>query len=116
MRKITRQAEGELLTQKESARKAEKKFLGDLDTIRKELNRCCKQTQELDVTNSELKEEVSLYDALETGLGNYSQRNNVNAIETISSSNCSLESKIACKQRLAKQNKVQCFCVVFGSL
>lgn len=48
-----------MLIQKESARKAEKKFVGDLDTIRKELNRCYKQNQELDVTNSELKEEVS---------------------------------------------------------
>lgn len=59
LRKISRQAEGELLVQKDSARKAEKKFGGDLDAIRKELNRCYKQNQEMDVTNSELKEEVS---------------------------------------------------------
>ncbi|XP_026318741.1 axoneme-associated protein mst101(2) isoform X2 [Hyposmocoma kahamanoa] len=58
LRKIARLAEGELLTHKDSAKKAEKKFAGDLDTIRKELNRCYKQCQELDVTNSELKEEV----------------------------------------------------------
>lgn len=60
MRKIARLAEGELLTHKDSAKKAEKKFAGDLDTIRKELNRCYKQSQELDVTNSELKEEVGV--------------------------------------------------------
>lgn len=49
-----------MLTHKDLARKTERKFAGDLDTIRKELNRCCKQNQELDVTNSELKEEVSV--------------------------------------------------------
>ncbi|KAF9422568.1 hypothetical protein HW555_001772, partial [Spodoptera exigua] len=44
--------------QKESAKKAEKSFAGDLESIRKELARAYKNNQDLEVTNSELKEEV----------------------------------------------------------
>lgn len=44
--------------QKETAKKTEMGFLGDLESIRRELTRSCKNNQDLEVTNSELKEEV----------------------------------------------------------
>ncbi|XP_047024915.1 axoneme-associated protein mst101(2) isoform X2 [Helicoverpa zea] len=58
LRKLNKQLDTELKAQKETVKKAEMCFMGDLETIRKELTRSCKNNQELEVTNSELKEEV----------------------------------------------------------
>lgn len=57
---MNKNLESDLLAQKEGAKTAERFFAGDLDTIRKELSRSHKTNQDLEVTNSELKEEVSL--------------------------------------------------------
>ncbi|XP_045523402.1 myosin-2 isoform X1 [Pieris brassicae] len=58
LRKINKQLDEDLKSQCDTSKKAEVKFVGDLDSIRKELSRACKNNQELEVTNSELKEEV----------------------------------------------------------
>ncbi|XP_068634042.1 rootletin-like isoform X2 [Battus philenor] len=58
LRKLNKQLDDDLKTQKEVSRKCEVSYTADLDSIRKELSRCCKSNQELEVTNSELKEEV----------------------------------------------------------
>lgn len=58
LRKLNKQLDDDLKTQKEVSKKTEMSFLGDLECIRKELNRACKSNQDLEVTNSELKEEV----------------------------------------------------------
>lgn len=55
---MNKQLDDDLKTQRDVYRKTEVGFMGDLDSIRKELNRACKNNQELEVTNSELKEEV----------------------------------------------------------
>lgn len=60
LRKINKQLDEDLKSQCDTSRKTEAKFVGDLDSIRKELSRACKNNQDLEVTNSELKEEVSL--------------------------------------------------------
>ncbi|XP_013193637.1 axoneme-associated protein mst101(2) isoform X2 [Amyelois transitella] len=57
LRRTNRQLEDDFKCHKESAKKTEVQFLGDLETIRKELTRCSKNNQELEVTNGELKEE-----------------------------------------------------------
>lgn len=59
MRKLNRQLDTDIKTQKEATKRTEVKFAGDFETLRKELNRTCKSHQDLEVTNSELKEEVS---------------------------------------------------------
>ncbi|XP_061378419.1 early endosome antigen 1 isoform X2 [Danaus plexippus] len=58
LRKTNKQLDEDLKNHKEVAKKTEKCYIGDLDCIRKELTRACKNNQELEVTNSELKEEV----------------------------------------------------------
>lgn len=58
LRKVNRQLDDDLKSQKEFSKKTEMTFMGDLECIRRELNRTCKNNQELEVTNSELKEEV----------------------------------------------------------
>lgn len=58
LRRVNKQLDDDLKTQRDVYRKTEVGFMGDLDSIRKELNRACKNNQELEVTNSELKEEV----------------------------------------------------------
>ncbi|KAL0880369.1 hypothetical protein ABMA27_002808 [Loxostege sticticalis] len=58
LRKINKQLDTDLRTHKETSKKTEVTLIGDLDCIRKELNRSCKHNQDLEVTNSELKEEV----------------------------------------------------------
>ncbi|XP_059057391.1 rootletin-like isoform X2 [Achroia grisella] len=58
LRKVNRQLDDDLNNQKEFSKKTEVAFMGDLECIRRELNRTCKNNQELEVTNSELKEEV----------------------------------------------------------
>lgn len=62
LRKINKQLDTDLKTHKDTSKKTEISYLGDLDCIRKELNRTCKHNQELEVTNSELKEEVTIDD------------------------------------------------------
>ncbi|XP_013141613.1 PREDICTED: myosin-7 isoform X2 [Papilio polytes] len=58
LRRMNKQLDEDLKSHKEVSRKSEVSFIGDLDCIRKELNRACKNNQELEVTNSELREEV----------------------------------------------------------
>lgn len=58
LRKVNKKLDNDLKAQRDINKKSEMTFMGDLDTIRKELNRCCKNNQEMEVTNSELKEEV----------------------------------------------------------
>ncbi|KPI95855.1 hypothetical protein RR46_11568 [Papilio xuthus] len=58
LRRMNKQLDEDLKSHREVSRKSEVNFLGDLDCIRKELNRACKNNQELEVTNSELREEV----------------------------------------------------------
>ncbi|CAK1555248.1 unnamed protein product [Leptosia nina] len=58
LRKINKQLDEDLKSHREVSKKTEVTFMGDLDCIRKELSRACKNNQELEVTNSELKEEV----------------------------------------------------------
>lgn len=58
LHKLNKKLDEDLKTQKEVSKKTEMGFMGDLECIRKELNRSCKNNQELEVTNSELKEEV----------------------------------------------------------
>jgi hypothetical protein len=58
LRKINKQLDDELRCHKECSKKSEINFATDLECIRKELNRTCKNNQELEVNNSELKEEV----------------------------------------------------------
>lgn len=60
MRKLNKHLDTDLKSHKESAKRAEKSFVGDLESIRKELARAYKNNQDLEVTNSELKEEVCL--------------------------------------------------------
>lgn len=60
LRKINKQLDTDLRTHKETSKKTEVTLIGDLDCIRKELNRSCKHNQDLEVTNSELKEEVTI--------------------------------------------------------
>lgn len=64
LRKTNKQLDEDLKNHKEVAKKTEKCYIGDLDCIRKELTRACKNNQELEVTNSELKEEVDIVDKL----------------------------------------------------
>lgn len=58
LRKINKHLDDDLKCQKDTAKKTEMSFMGDLECIRKELNRTCKANQDLEVTTSELKEEV----------------------------------------------------------
>lgn len=58
LRRINKQVDEELKAQRDLSKKTELGFMGDLECIRKELSRACKNNQELEVTNSELKEEV----------------------------------------------------------
>ncbi|XP_053605017.1 axoneme-associated protein mst101(2) isoform X2 [Plodia interpunctella] len=58
LRKINKKLDDDFKCHKETSKKNELEFLGDLEAIRKELARCSKNNQELEVTNSELKEEV----------------------------------------------------------
>ncbi|XP_023954514.2 myosin-8 isoform X2 [Bicyclus anynana] len=58
LRKMNKQLDEDLKSHRELSKKTEVSFMGDLECIRKELNRVCKNNQELEVTNSELKEEV----------------------------------------------------------
>ncbi|CAH2084508.1 unnamed protein product [Euphydryas editha] len=58
LRKMNKQLDEDLKSHKELSKKTEVSFMGDLDSIRKELTRACKNNQDLEVTNSELKEEV----------------------------------------------------------
>ncbi|XP_063826893.1 axoneme-associated protein mst101(2) isoform X3 [Ostrinia nubilalis] len=58
LRKINKQLDDDLKSHRESSKKTEVSFMGDLECIRKELHRTCKNNQDLEVTNSELKEEV----------------------------------------------------------
>lgn len=58
LRKLNKSLDADLKIQKEAVKKTEFSFLGDLDMLRKELYRACKSNQDLEVTNSELKEEV----------------------------------------------------------
>lgn len=55
---MNKKLDNDLKAQRDINKKSEMTFMGDLETIRKELNRCCKNNQEMEVTNSELKEEV----------------------------------------------------------
>ncbi|XP_069357809.1 axoneme-associated protein mst101(2)-like isoform X2 [Maniola hyperantus] len=57
LRKMNKQLDEDLKSHRELSKKTEVSFMGDLDCIRKELTRACKNNQELEVTNSELKEE-----------------------------------------------------------
>ncbi|XP_053605018.1 axoneme-associated protein mst101(2) isoform X3 [Plodia interpunctella] len=57
LRKINKKLDDDFKCHKETSKKNELEFLGDLEAIRKELARCSKNNQELEVTNSELKEE-----------------------------------------------------------
>ncbi|XP_022828408.1 axoneme-associated protein mst101(2) isoform X2 [Spodoptera litura] len=57
LRKLNKNLDTDLKSHKESAKRSEKNFIGDLESIRKELARAYKNNQELEVTNSELKEE-----------------------------------------------------------
>lgn len=59
LRKHNKQINEDLKIQKEYAKKSEVAFNSDMETIRRDLNRACKNSSELEVTNSELKEEVS---------------------------------------------------------
>lgn len=58
LRKMNKQLDEDLKSHKEVSKKTEVSLMGDLDCIRKELTRACKNNQDLEVTNSELKEEV----------------------------------------------------------
>ncbi|CAG4929608.1 unnamed protein product [Colias eurytheme] len=58
LRKMNKQLDEDLKNHREVSKKTEMAFIGDLECIRKELTRACKNNQELEVTNSELKEEV----------------------------------------------------------
>ncbi|XP_075975474.1 uncharacterized protein LOC142976122 isoform X3 [Anticarsia gemmatalis] len=58
LRKVNKSLDEDLKAHKETSKKTEMGFLGDLESIRKELTRACKNSQDLEVTNSELKEEV----------------------------------------------------------
>ncbi|CAB3246823.1 unnamed protein product [Arctia plantaginis] len=58
LRKLNKGLDEELQTTKETVKKVETRYLGDLASIRKELNRMYKNNQELEVNNGELKEEV----------------------------------------------------------
>ncbi|CAH2047458.1 unnamed protein product, partial [Iphiclides podalirius] len=58
LRRMNKQLDEDLKSNKEISRKTEMNFIGDLESIRKELSRACKNNQELEVTNGELKEEV----------------------------------------------------------
>ncbi|XP_061714091.1 myosin-6-like isoform X2 [Cydia pomonella] len=58
LRRINKNIEKEMKTTKEASRKTEQKFLSELESVRKELQRACKNHQDLEVTNGELKEEV----------------------------------------------------------
>lgn len=58
LRKINKNLDEDLKVQRETSKKTEMGFMGDLECIRKELNRTTKNNQELEVTCSELKEEV----------------------------------------------------------
>lgn len=60
LRKANKLLGDDLKVQKEVTKKTEMHFMGDLETIRKELSRCYKNNQDLEVTTSELKEEVSI--------------------------------------------------------
>lgn len=62
LRKLNKSLDNDLRAQKEAVKRSENTFLGDLDAIRKELSRACKTNQDLEVTNSELKEEVCAVD------------------------------------------------------
>ncbi|XP_075975472.1 uncharacterized protein LOC142976122 isoform X2 [Anticarsia gemmatalis] len=57
LRKVNKSLDEDLKAHKETSKKTEMGFLGDLESIRKELTRACKNSQDLEVTNSELKEE-----------------------------------------------------------
>ncbi|XP_072932888.1 uncharacterized protein [Epargyreus clarus] len=58
LRKMNKQLDEDLKSHRELSKKTEVSFMGDLEVIRKELTRACKNNQEMEVTNSELKEEV----------------------------------------------------------
>ncbi|XP_039754802.1 myosin-7 isoform X2 [Pararge aegeria] len=58
LRKMNKQLDEDLKSHRELSKKTECSFMGDLECIRKELTRACKNNQDLEVTNSELKEEV----------------------------------------------------------
>ncbi|XP_026496411.2 myosin-4 isoform X1 [Vanessa tameamea] len=58
LRKMNKQLDEDLKSHRELSKNTEVGFMGDLECIRKELTRACKNNQELEVTNSELKEEV----------------------------------------------------------
>lgn len=56
---MNKQLDEDLKNHRELSKKTEVSFMGDLECVRKELSRACKNNQDLEVTNSELKEEVS---------------------------------------------------------
>ncbi|XP_063534409.1 axoneme-associated protein mst101(2) isoform X1 [Cydia strobilella] len=58
LRRMNKNVEKEMKTTKEASRKTEQKFFSELESVRKELQRACKNHQDLEVTNGELKEEV----------------------------------------------------------
>ncbi|XP_063362437.1 interaptin isoform X1 [Cydia amplana] len=58
LRRMNKTIETEMKTTKEASRKTEQKFFSELESVRKELQRACKNHQDLEVTNGELKEEV----------------------------------------------------------
>lgn len=59
LRRMNKQLDEDLKNHRELSKKTEVSFMGDLECVRKELSRACKNNQDLEVTNSELKEEVS---------------------------------------------------------
>lgn len=67
MRKLNKNLDTELKASKETMKKTEISFIGDLDSIRKELTRATKTNQDLEVTNCELKEEVCTIDLRKSG-------------------------------------------------
>lgn len=58
LRRMNKNLDEDLKIHKETSKQTEIGYLGDLESIRKELNRACKNNLDLEVTNSELKEEV----------------------------------------------------------
>ncbi|KAL4709700.1 hypothetical protein ACJJTC_007431 [Scirpophaga incertulas] len=58
LRKMNKQLDEDFKTHKDMSKQTEKGFISDLEGMKKELNRSSKTNQDLEVTNSELKEEV----------------------------------------------------------
>ncbi|CAH2982699.1 unnamed protein product [Chilo suppressalis] len=58
LRRLNKQMDADFNSHKETSKKTELCYLNDLDCMKKELNRASKNNQDLEVTNSELKEEV----------------------------------------------------------